>query len=65
MKKIVSEINRVFIVIVLAMFYLLVIGVTSVFLKISRLFVKKEKHTSYWKKGQGSGLKRDYFKSAY
>ena len=65
MKKVVRAINKFFVIIVLALFYLVVIGFTSVFLKIFRLFVQREKPLSYWQKGIGDNIKRNYFNSAY
>jgi len=65
MKKAVRAINKFFIVIVLVLFYLVVIGFTSVFLKISRLFIRREKPSSYWQKGIGDKIERSYFNSAY
>jgi hypothetical protein len=65
MKKVVRAINKFFIVIVLALFYLVVIGFTSLFLRISNLFIRREKHYSYWQKGMGDKIERNYFNSAY
>lgn len=65
MKKAVRAINKFFITIVLVLFYIVVIGLTSMFLRVSKLFARREKRLSYWEKGIGDKIKRDYFKSAY
>ena len=65
MKKAVRAINKFFITIVLVLFYVVVIGFTSVFLRVSRLLARRKKSLSYWEKGLGDKIRRDYFKSAY
>jgi len=61
---IVRKINNFFILLILAVFYFSIVGMTALFLKLVTI-VSKKKNVSYWEDASDKKFALDYFKSPY
>ena len=64
-RTIVRKINDFFIFVVLATFYLTIIGITALVFRITTKIIKRNNIRSYWQKVDDKKFTADYFKSPY
>lgn len=65
MKKIVSAMNNTFVAAVLAIFYILIVGISFLVLRIAEAFKQKAAADSYWQAPEAYPEGPDYFSSPY
>ena len=65
-RKVVRKMNDVFIILILAIFYIVAIGLTYLLRRIFKKLQKNQKSNSYWEEREESlPTTRNYFKSPY
>ena len=64
-RTMVRKINDFFIFVVLAIFYLTIIGITALILGITTKIIKRNSKGSYWQNVDEKKFTVDYFRSPY
>jgi len=65
MSSLIRRINMFFISVILLMFYLVVIGIVSIIMKIYLVLFPKKESISYWQGFKRPPLDKKYFESEY
>jgi len=65
MRGVIRGMNMFFISVILTAFYLLVIGISSIAMKILQALILKREHSSYWQDFKKNRWDKKYFESEY